>query len=82
MALLPDLALAGGIALAIFLITLGLLVVFTDSLGHRIAASLVFTALLAAAVLALVGEPGLGMSAGGFAGAVVANAAFEWLTTR
>ena len=82
MPFLPDLAFAGGIALAVFLVALGLLVVFTDSLDRRVAAALILVGLGVAAVSSAVGELGIALVAAGFAGAVAANALFEWLTSR
>ena len=82
MALLPDLATAGGMALVVFLVTLGILVVFVEAVPRRTAVGVVVAALVLAAGLALLGEAGLGLVFLGFAGAVAANDAFEWLTTR
>lgn len=82
MALLPDLALAGGIALAVFLVALGLLVVFTDSLGRRTAAILILVGLGVAVASSIAGEFGIGLVAAGFSAAVAANGLFEWLTSR
>ncbi len=82
MALLPDLATAGGIALAVFLVALGVLVLFVESVPRRTVVVLVLVAVVLASALVLLGELGIAMVALAFAAAFVANDAFEWLTTR
>lgn len=82
MPLLPDLATAGGIALAVFLLTLGVLVVFLESVPRRVVLVLLLVGLVSAVLLALLGETGVGVILLAFAAAFVANDAFEWLTTR
>ncbi len=82
MAFLPDLAAAAFYALAAFLVLLGFLVVFVESIGRsRFLAALVGVVILAI-LLALGGEPGIAMVVVAVGGALVANQAFEWLTTR
>lgn len=82
MALLPDLVTAGGVALAVFLIVLGVLVVFVESLDRRIAAVSILVPLVLAAVFVLLGELGVAFVLVGLAGAVAANEVFERLTMR
>lgn len=82
MALLPDLSTATILALVVFLAALGLLVVFVESIrAGRMAVGLVAIA-AAAAGLSAFGEPGIGVVLLGLAAALLANHAFEWLTTR
>ena len=82
MALLPDLALAFLYGLVVFLLTLGFLVVFVEVISkRRLLAGLVVTFVIAAG-LASNGESGLSLLALGVAGALLANHAFERLTTR
>jgi dipeptide/tripeptide permease len=82
MPLLPDLATAGGIALAVFLLALGFLVVFMESVPPRLVAVVSLVAIILAALLAVLGELGIGLVALGFPAALIANGVFEWLTTR
>ncbi len=82
MPLLPDLGVAGGIALAVFLVVLGFLVVFVESVGRRAVVAVVGIVLVLGVALSLLGEPGVALIAFGFAAAFVANEMFEWLTTR
>jgi len=82
MALLPDLALASLYAVVVFLLALGFLVVFIEVISmRRLLAGLVVTLVIAAG-LASNGETGLSFLALGVAGALIANHAFERLTTR
>ncbi|TLZ76751.1 MAG: hypothetical protein E6K08_04925 [Methanobacteriota archaeon] len=82
MALLPDLALASLYAVVVFLLALGFLVVFIEVISmRRLLAGLVVTLVIAAG-LASNGEAGLSLLALGVAGALIANHAFERLTTR
>ena len=82
MALLPDLALASLYAVVVFLLALGFLVVFIEVISmRRLLAGLVVTLVIAAG-LASNGETGLSLLALGVAGALIANHAFERLTTR
>ncbi len=82
MAVLPDLGLAALAALVVFLLTLGVLVVFVETVPRRILAAVLASALVLAAFLGAVGEIGLGLVPLGFVAAFLANAVFEWLTTR
>ena len=82
MAFLPDLALASLYGLVVFLLTLGFLVVFVEAISmRRLLAGLVVTLVIAAGLLSN-GEAGLSLLALGVAGALIANHAFERLTTR
>ncbi len=82
MALLPDLTVAGGIALAVFLLTLGALVVFLESVPRRIVFGLLLITIVLLAILSLFGELGIGIILLALAAAFLANDVFEWLTTR
>ncbi len=82
MPLLPDLTVAGGIALAVFLLTLGVLVIFLESVPRRIVFGLLLITIVLVAVLSLVDELGIGIILLAFAAAFLANDVFEWLTTR
>ena len=82
MALLPDLALASLYAVVVFLLVLGFLVVFVEAISmRRLLAGLVVTLVIAAGLVSN-GEAGLSFLALGVAGALIANHAFERLTTR
>ncbi len=82
MSLLPDLTVAGGIALAVFLLTLGVLVIFLESVPRRIVFRLLLITIVLVAVLSLFDELGIGIILLAFAAAFLANDVFEWLTTR
>jgi len=82
MALLPDLATAALYAAVVFLVSLGFLVVFVETVRPvRVIVALVVCALAALGLLWFV-ETGLAFLMVALAGAVVANQVFEWLTTR
>jgi drug/metabolite transporter (DMT)-like permease len=81
-AVLPDIAAAGLYGLVLFLLALGVLVIFVEKVSARRLVALLLTAGLAALVLATIGETGLALLAVGFAAALLANQTFEWLTTR
>ena len=72
MALLPDLALASLYAVVVFVEAISM---------RRLLAGLVVTLVIAAGLLSN-GEAGLSLLALGVAGALIANHAFERLTTR
>ncbi|HYM39916.1 MAG TPA: hypothetical protein VEY12_07210 [Thermoplasmata archaeon] len=82
MALIPDPATAGLYAAVVFLITLGVLVVFVETVAFRRFVVVVVAALALALLLVLLGEWGLSLLPAGFGGAFIANHIFEWLTTR
>jgi len=82
MAALPDLAAAGLYGVVVFLLTLGLLVVFVETVPPRRLLALLLGSGLAAVVLAGLGEVGVALLALGIGAALVANHTFEWLTTR
>ncbi|HYY47468.1 MAG TPA: hypothetical protein VFA17_02150 [Thermoplasmata archaeon] len=82
MAVLPDIAAAGLYGLVLFLLVLGVLVIFVETVPPRRLVALVLSTGLAALVLATIGELGLSLLALGLAGALLANQAFEWLTNR
>ncbi len=72
-------ALAG---VAAFLIVLGVLVVFVEAVRPSRVAIAVLAAVVASALLWVMGEVGLGLVALAFGGAVLADHVFDWLTTR
>jgi len=82
MALIPDLAAAALYALVVFLLFLGLLVVFVETIPPRLLMVIILAAILFAAWLAWVGEAGLSFLGLAVAAALVANQAFERLTSR
>ncbi len=82
MALLADLSAAALLATAVFLLTLGVLVIFVETVAARRLVAAILASFLAAVVLAILGELGLALAALAFGGAFLANHAFEWLTTR
>ena len=82
MALLPDLAVAAIYAVILFLVALGFLVVFVESIRpSRVVVSLVVGVGVAAA-LGWAGETGLGLLALAAGGAILASRVFERLTSR
>jgi hypothetical protein len=82
MAVLPDLATAGLYALVVFLLALGFLVIFVEVVPARPLVAALLGCVLIAAVLAGMGEPGIGFLALAVGGALLANQTFEMLTTR
>ncbi len=82
MAVFPDLAAAGLYGAVVFLLVLGFLVIFVETVSQRQLVALLFSATLAAIILAGMGEAGVAFLALGVATALLANAMFEWLTTR
>ncbi len=82
MALLPDLATAALYALVVFLLVLGGLVIFVETVRASRLFALLAADIVAVALLAVVGEIGIAIVIAGFGLALIANQAFEWLTTR
>ncbi len=82
MALLPDLATAALYALVVFLLVLGGLVIFVETIRASRLFALLAADIVAVALLAVVGEIGIAIVIAGFGLALIANQAFEWLTTR
>jgi hypothetical protein len=82
MAVLPDLATAGLYALVVFLLALGFLVIFVETVPARRLVAILFGSALIAVVLGGMGEPGIGFLSVAVGGALLANHTFEWLTTR
>lgn len=82
MALLPDLAVASVLALVVFLLALGLLVVFIESVRPARLVAVLLAGVAVSGALAVLGETGLALVAMALAAAVLANQGFEWLTTR
>src|SRR5256714_15625915 len=81
MAALPDLAAAGLYGVVVFLLTLGLLLVFVETVPPRRLLALLLGSGLAAAVLAGLGEVGVALLALRIGPALVANPTFERPTT-
>ena len=82
MAVLPDLATAGLYALVVFLLALGFLVIFVETVPPRRLVAALVLSVVVAVVLAGMDETGIGLLALGIGGALLANQTFEWLTTR
>lgn len=82
MALLADPATAGLAATGVFLITLGVLVVFIETIAFFRFVAIVVACFVLALLLILIGETGLAFVPLAFGSAFIANQAFEWLTTR
>lgn len=82
MALLPDLATAGLYALVVFLLALGFLVIFVETVPPRWLVAALVGSVLVAVALAGMGESGIGFLALAVGAALLANQTFEWLTTR
>lgn len=82
MALLPDLAAAALYGAVVFLVVLGFLVVFVETIPTRRLAAAIVGVLLIAVALASSGEAGAALLVIGVGVALAANHAFEWLTTR
>jgi len=82
MAILVDPSTAGLAALVVFLVALGLLVLFIETISRaRLVAVLVLDIAIAGSLVA-ADEAGLALVALSVAAAVLANEAFERLTTR
>lgn len=82
MALLPDLASAGLAASVVFLVTLGVLAVFVETLPRIRLVTVVVGSLVVALVLVVLGEPGISFLPLAFGAAFLANDVFERLTRR
>ncbi len=82
MPLLPDPATAGIAAGVVFLITLGILVLFIEMVPLPRFIGIVVGCLVVAVFLVVLGEVGLALLPLAVAGAFLANHVFEWLTTR
>lgn len=82
MAVLPDLTAAGWYGLVVFLVVLGFLVVFVETISSRRLLGLLLGTAFVAIILVSLGETGMVLLALGFGAALVANQTFEWLTTR
>ena len=82
MAVLPDLAAAALYAVVVFLLALGVLVIFVETVAPRRLVAALFASMLVAVVLASMGEPGIGLLALAIGAALLANHSFEWLTTH
>lgn len=82
MAVLPDLGAAALLAGVVFLLVLGVLVVFMDVVSlRRTAVSLAALAIVGTGLF-LAGEPGIALIFAALAAALIGNQAFERLTSR
>ncbi len=82
MALSPDPASAAPYALAVFLLLLGGLVVFVESIRPARFRVALIAAAAVIVLLVLAGELGAALVVLGAGGALAANQLFEWSTTR
>lgn len=82
MAVLPDLAAAGLYGLVVFLLALGFLVVFVETIPPRRLRVLLLVAAVVAILLSVNGEAGVALLVVGFGAAFLMNELFEWLTAR
>jgi hypothetical protein len=82
MALLPDLAAAGLYAAVLFLLVLGFLVVFVETIEARRLALILAIDAASIVYLFAAGEGGLAVLAFGIGLAFIANHVFEWSTSR
>src|SRR2546426_10658801 len=82
MAALPDLAAAGLYGGVVFLLALGLLVIFGETVPPRRVIALLLGSFLVAVVLAGTGETRVALLALGGRAALVTNNAFQWRTRR
>jgi hypothetical protein len=82
MALLPDPATAGLYATAVFLVSLGVLVVFVETVSFGRFVEVVVGSFVVALAFVLIGELGLSLLPLALGCAFIANNVFEWLTTR
>ena len=80
MALLADLGIASAIALVVFFLLLGLLVIFVENLDMKIVLGLLFILLGFTIGLAAVGEAGLSLVAMAVVAAVVLDQLLEHFT--
>jgi hypothetical protein len=82
MAILVDPSTAGLAALVVFLVALGLLVLFIETISRPLLVAVLVLDLALAGSLVAADEAGLALAALSVAAAVLANEAFERLTTR
>ena len=80
MALLPDLGIAAAIALVVFFLLLGLLVIFVEDLDLKIVLGLLFMLLGLTIGLVAVGEAGISLVAMAVLAAVVLDQMLEHFT--
>jgi len=80
MAVLPDFGIASVIAIVVFFLLLGLLVIFIENLDLKIVLGLLFVLLGFTAGLAALGEAGLSLIAMAVLAAVVLDQLLEHLT--
>ncbi len=80
MVLLPDLGIAAAIALVVFFLLLGLLVIFVEDLDLKVVLGLLFILLGFTIGLAALGEPGLSLVAMAVVAALVVDQLLEQFT--
>ena len=78
--LIPDLGVAAAIALVVFFLLLGLLVVFVEKVDLKIVLGLLFILLGSTVGLAAIGEAGLSLIAMAVVGAVVVDQMLQHFT--
>jgi len=82
MPFLPDLATAALYAVVVFLLVLGLLIVFVEAVRTSQLVALLITDFVVAGIFVLAGEYGMSLLSLAVAASLISNQAFEWLTTR
>ncbi len=82
MPFLPDLATAALYAVVVFLLVLGLLIVFVEAVRTSQLVALLITDFVVAGIFVLAGEYGMSLLSLAVAASFISNQAFEWLTTR
>jgi hypothetical protein len=80
MALLPDLGIASAIALVVFFLLLGLLVIFVENVDLKVVLGLLFILLGFTVALVAVGEAGVSLVLMGAAAAIVLDQMLEHFT--
>jgi len=80
MALLPDLGIASAIALVVFFLLLGLLVIFVENVDLKVVLGLLFLLLGFTVALVAIGEAGVSLVLMGAAGAIVLDQMLEHFT--
>ena len=80
MTLLPDLGIASAIALVVFFLLLGLLVIFVENVDLKVVLGLLFILLGFTVALVAVGEAGVSLVLMGAAAAIVLDQMLEHFT--
>ncbi|HEX9339564.1 MAG TPA: hypothetical protein VF992_00085 [Thermoplasmata archaeon] len=82
MALIPDLAVATLYAAVVFLLVLGVLIIFVETVRPSHLRAVLAADFGLVGFLVIAGEGGVALLVLAVAGSFVANHVFEWLTTR